>query len=280
MNNNRIDVKKVCGIRFGDEINSYTYKKVFGFFDVKARITDYFIRKIDEKIIPWYANWCQPWPFDYLSREPFRGINGFILRSNYCGFCPYWLPESHFKKKGISPRKGEQGTPVILKKGGVSCIEPFFNLEQLHIVEMPVIKQPVKPAIEEVTAPVFDFFRDFKTYDKFDYSIENFKGWDTDFYYYLLFQYCCCNWYCETYKKELSFKPGQHNKEALIYQVGASFLASYCRISTPFYSINGYDRNLWKMLLMSDKNAIFDATAIALTMYDAFLEAAEMRKAS
>jgi len=280
MKNDRIDVKKVCGVHFGDEINSYTYKKVFGFFDVKAQINDYFIRKIDEKIIPWYANWCQPWPVNYVDREPFRGVNVFLLRSNYCGFCPYWLPESHIKKKGISPRKGERPTPVILKKDGEHVIEHFFNLEQLVNVEMPKIKQPVKPPIKEVIAPVFDFFRDFNPHDEFKYSIENFKGWDTDFYYYLLFQYCCFNWYCETHKKELSFKPGQHTKEALIYQVGASFLASYCRISTPFYSINGYDRNLWKMLLMSDFSVIFDATAAALNMYDAFLDAAEMRKAS
>ena len=34
------------------------------------------------------------------------------------------------------------------------------------------------------------------------------------------------------------------------------------------------------MLLMSDKTTIFDATAIALKMYDAFLEAVEMKKAS
>ena len=280
MNNKKIDLSEISGITFRDDIESSHYKRVFGFRDVKARINDYLIRKIDEKIIPWYANWCQPWPVDYLSREPFRGINLFLLRSNYCGFCPYWLPESHIDKKGIAIRKGERGTPVILKKDGVSYIERFFNLEQLHNVEIPVIKQPVKPAVEEVTAPVLDFFRDFKTYDKFNYTLKDFTGRDTDFYYYLLFQYNCFNWYCDTYKKELSFKPGRHNKETLIYQVGAAFLASYGRISTPFYSIDGYDRNLWKMLLMSDKTTIFDATAIALKMYDAFLEAVEMKKAS
>jgi hypothetical protein len=31
---------------------------------------------------------------------------------------------------------------------------------------------------------------------------------------------------------------------------------------------------------MSDKNVIFDVTKIALTMYDSFFEAAEMKKAS
>jgi len=55
MKNERIDLNDLRSIHFGDEINSYTYKKVFGFFGVKAQINDYFIRKIDEKIIPWYA---------------------------------------------------------------------------------------------------------------------------------------------------------------------------------------------------------------------------------
>jgi hypothetical protein len=280
MKNDRIDVKKACAVFFGDEITSYTYKRVFGRLDVKAQINDYFIRKIENKIIPWYANWCQPWPVDYLNREPFRGINGFLLRSNYSGFCPYWLPESHVDKKGILPRRGEKGTPVILKKDGVSCIETFFNLEQLVNIEKPAIKKPVKPAINEVIAPVRDFFQNFKTHDDFNYTIADFKGQDPDFYVYLLFQYYCYNWYCETYKKELSFTPCRHNKETLIYQIGASFLAAYCLISTPFYSTNGYDRNLWKMLLQGDCNAIYEATAVALKMVDAFLAAVEMRKAS
>jgi hypothetical protein len=281
MKNNDIDFNKICGVNFGDAANSYHYKRIFGHFDVKARITDFFISKLEEKFIPWGASWCRPWPVNYETREVFRGLNFFMLRSNHAGFCPYWVPEPFLIKNNIKLKKGEKSTPVILKKEGVSYIERFFNIDQLKFFDMPAIdNKPVKPAIKDVTGKIFEFFGDLKEYDEFKYSMNDFKGQDPDYYYYLLFQYCCYNWYCQTYNKNLSFKPEQHNKETLIYQVGASLLASYCRISTPNYSSKGLERNRWEMLLMGDKNVIFDVTKIALTMYDAFFEAAEMKKAS
>jgi len=280
MKRESINLKKVCNVAIGDDIGAYHYKRVFCRFDAKGRINDYFIRKIENKVIPWYATWCQPWPVNYVDREPFRGINGFLLRSNYCGFCPYWVSESHIDEKEITIRKRERGTPVILKKEGEHCIEYVYNMRQLEGVAMPAIKKPEKPPAQEEAARVFSFFRDYKSHDDFNYTLDDFTGQDPDFFYFLMFQYFCYTWYCETYQKELSFKPDQHNKETLIYQIGAALLASYCRISTPFYSISGYDRNLWKMLLMSDCNVIFNATAIALKMFDAFLAAAEMKKAS
>jgi len=281
MKNQGIDILKTFGIDFGYAANSYHYKRIFGHFDVKARINDFFIRKLDEKLIPWGAPWCRPWPVDYRNREPFRGINFFMLRSNYVGFCPYWLPESYLVKHNIKRKKGENGTPAILKNDAGLYIEKFFNIDQLACFDMPVIdKDPVKPAVDEIEDKILNFFGYLDEHDEFKYTVADFEGQDQDYYYYLLFQYCCYNWYCETYKKELSFKPDQHNKETLIYRLGGSLLASYWLISTPFYSGNGYDRNLWKMLLMSDKNIIFEATGIALNMYDAFLEAAEMKKAS
>ena len=276
-----IDFLKTSGIDFGYAANSYHYKRVFGRFGVKERINDFFISKLNEKFIPWGASWCRPWPVDYRSRELFRGVNFFMLRSNHAGFCPYWLPESYLVKHDIKRKKGEKGTPAILKNDNSLYIEQFFNIDQLESFNMPVIdNKPIKPAIEEIEDMILNFFGHLKGHDEFKYTIDDFKGQDPDYYYYLLFQYCCYNWYCETYKKELSFKPDQHNKETLIYQLGACLLASYCRISTPFYKGNGYDRNLWKMILMSDENVIFDATGVALIMYDAFLEAVEMQKAS
>ena len=130
MKNSKIDLAGISGITFRDDIVSYTYKKVFGVFDVKARINDYFIRKIDEKIIPWYANWCQPWPVNYIDRESFRGINGFLLRSNYCGFCPYWLPESYIEKQQITTRKGERPKEAISKED--DQISPSLSACRFH----------------------------------------------------------------------------------------------------------------------------------------------------
>ena len=207
MKNKRIDLQTVCGVSLGNDINSYHFKKVFVRFDLKERITDFFIGKIDEGFIPWAASWCQPCPVKYLNKEEFRGLNFFMLRSNYAGFCPYWVPRSHLIKEDIKVKKGEKGTPVILKKDGLSFIEQFFNLEQLYNFDLPRTAPPVKPPVEKGVEKVLDYFKDFKKCDDFNYKIEDFNGQDHDFYYYLLFQYFCYNWYCQEYNESFAFKP-------------------------------------------------------------------------
>ncbi|MCK4761771.1 MAG: DUF1738 domain-containing protein [Candidatus Aminicenantes bacterium] len=280
MKNQKVNFKELLGFNIRVDIDSYYYKRVFGHFDLKERINDFFIGKLEQKIVPWHAVWCQPWPMDYRTKKEFRGVNFFLLRSNTTGFCPYWLPRSYLKDKEIQPKEGEKGTPVIIKKDRVPQIETFYNIKQLQNFDMPEIKKPKRYPPEITADKVFEYFKDIKKYDDFDFKIEDFKGQDPDHFYYLLFQYFVFNRYCREYKKETPFKPDIYDKETLIFKIGAAFLAAYCRISTPYYSMSGLELNKWKMLLMEDKNAIFEAAAIALKMYDSFVSTIELKQAS
>lgn len=250
MNNQKInfhELVKGLKIDFGDTVSSYQYKRVFDRFSFRGSINDLFIQKLEAKIIPWFADWCCPWPIDYIDKEPFRGLNVFLLRSSQLGFCPYWLPWSYLAHNQIKVRKGEKGTQAIYKKDGISQLEKFYRLDQLEDIKIPEIKLPVKPPAEEGMKKVLDYFQEYLKYDTFNPDMADFH--DQDYYYYMMLQYYCYSWYCHTYNETISFHPERHDRLALIYQLGASFLAAFCRISTfYYYTLNGYDRNLWIML--------------------------------
>lgn len=257
----------------------YNYKRECDRLNFRSNVNDLFIQKLEEKIIPWFATWCTPWPIDLLNDRPFRGLNFFLLRSNQKGFCPYWWPRSYIKQNAIKVRKGEEGTAAILKNKEGSRIEMFYRLDQLEGIAKPEIKQPVKPPEEEGMKIVLEYFQEYLKYDKYNPKMADF--YDEDYYYYMIFQYYCYSWYCHTYNEALSFQPGSHDKQTLIYQLGASFLAAFCQISTFYYYTSEVkDRYAWIKLLKRDENIIFEATTEALKMYESFIQSVEMKKAS
>jgi hypothetical protein len=266
--------------------------------NAKREISRFYVSQLRKNIVPWFAFWRKPEPVNYLTNEPFRGINLFTLRSNTRGQCPYWVPRSYVTGKGLQVKKGELDTPVILRKGNFPYIETFYNLNQLHGIDIHDIESPEKqPPIEENQAlqEVLDYFK-FVDLDKFDHRMEDF--FLPDDYYYRLFQYFCYHWFCFTeneycrfknnfgvcreYKKGILFDPGHCDKLALIFSLGAAFLSFYCGLSTPM-CIKEQERKAYSFLLNINECNLFSAAGIALKMYDAFLKSAEairLKKAS
>jgi antirestriction protein ArdC len=270
---------KILEVDITNPANLYYYRRAFDSFSFRGSVNDLFIRKLEAKIIPWYAAWCTPWPIDLLNERPFRGVNFFLVRSRQRGFCPYWWPCSYLIQNKIKVRKGEKGVLAILKKDGESNIEMFYRVDQLEDAALPKIEKPVKPPAEEGMKIVFDYFQEYLKYDRYNPRMADF--YDEDHYYYMLFQYYCYSWYCHTYNEALSFNPEVQDKQALIYRLGASMLAAFCRISTFYYYEPEFkERSGWIKLLKGDENIIFDATTAALKMYEPFLQSVEMKKAS
>ncbi|MCK4762551.1 MAG: DUF1738 domain-containing protein [Candidatus Aminicenantes bacterium] len=266
--------------------------------NAKQVISRFYVSQLRKNIVPWFSFWRKPEPVNYLTKIPFRGINFLSLRSNTRGKCPYWVPRSYVIEKGLQIKKGELGTSVIKKKGNFFCIETFFNLNQLHGIDIPVIEIPERqPPIEKNHAlqEVLDYFK-FVDLDKFDFKMDDF--FLPDDYYYRLFQYFCYYWFCHTeneycrsknnfgvcreYKKGIPFAPDHCDKFALIISLGAAFLSFYSGLSTPMY-IKEQERKAWSFLLNVNECNLFLAAEIALKMYDEFLKSAEairLKKAS
>jgi len=245
----------------------------------KDEINSFFIKLIDQKTIPWQVPWCRPEPVNYATGEGFRGVNFILLRSQNPVDCPFWLSRSYIQANDLKINKFERkGTPVIVRQDNQPEIEMFFNLRQLEDFKAPALDDPVKPPIEQGLEKIAVFFAGIKPYDRFPFDIKDFH-YEED-YYYRVFQYHCYNWLCDRYNVKVPFRPDLYNLKTLTFSIGAYFLAAYCRTSTAYIGISGLERNSWRMLLSTDKNAIFKATGAAWRMYEEFLAVISLKKAS
>ena len=137
-------------------------------------VTDRILSSLKAGVIPWEKPWKTPryvggpFPRNFYTGKPYRGINVLLLWSNEYS-SPFWLTFKQAQAlKGIV-RKGEHGTPIIFYKQlpehakkdeegtgedervpFVLCHYTVFNVEQCDGLTLPEISQPaIAPEIDE-----------------------------------------------------------------------------------------------------------------------------------
>ena len=142
--------------------------------EIYATITNRFIEKLKEGIVPWQKPWLAAQ--NIISRKPYQGINALLLGSSDFK-SPFWLSFKQALDLGGHVKKGEKSTPVIYYKflekrddtgnlvvrvdGGPSRI-PFvrwsnlFNLDQTEGITPPAIatSQNTAQSLEKAAAMV------------------------------------------------------------------------------------------------------------------------------
>ncbi len=130
-------------------------------------VTDRIIDSLKAGVIPWEKPWKSasysggPFPRNFLTGKPYRGVNILILWSSPYS-SPFWLTFRQALELKGSVRKGEKGTQIVFYKQLRSRKEieqpaaeddksraPFvltyytvFNVEQCDGLQLPEIEQP------------------------------------------------------------------------------------------------------------------------------------------
>jgi antirestriction protein ArdC len=136
-------------------------------------VTERIISSLKAGVIPWEKPWKTPryaggpFPRNFYTGKPYRGINVLLLWSSEYG-SPFWLTFKQAQALKGSVRKGEHGTPIVFYKqlpehatkdeeAGederlpfVLCHYTVFNVEQCDGLTLPEISQPaIAPEIGE-----------------------------------------------------------------------------------------------------------------------------------
>jgi antirestriction protein ArdC len=138
-------------------------------------VTDRIVNSLKAGVIPWEKPWKSPrfaggpFPRNFLTGKPYRGINVMLLwSSDYTS--PFWLTFKQAQELKGHVRKGEAGTPIVFykqlpedqkeqaaKDGDESERAPFllchytvFNVEQCDGLTLPEIDPPTNtPDVDE-----------------------------------------------------------------------------------------------------------------------------------
>jgi antirestriction protein ArdC len=81
--------------------------------EIYATITNRFIEKLKQGIVPWQKPWLDVQ--NLVSRKPYHGINALLLGSSEFK-SPFWLSFKQALDLGGHVKKGERSTPVIYYK--------------------------------------------------------------------------------------------------------------------------------------------------------------------
>jgi antirestriction protein ArdC len=134
-------------------------------------VTDRILASLKAGVIPWEKPWQTPhftggpFPRNFRTGKPYRGINVFLLWSSpYTS--PFWLTFKQAQELKGTVRKGEKGTQIVFYKQlrdrskkdetceddgrapFVLCYYTVFNVEQCNGLTLPQIEQPTTTAPE------------------------------------------------------------------------------------------------------------------------------------
>jgi antirestriction protein ArdC len=129
-------------------------------------VTERIIASLRTGIIPWEKPWQaphfsgSPFPRNFLTGKPYRGVNVFLLWASPYSY-PFWLTFKQAKELKGSVRKGEKGTQIVFYKKlrdprknanaideqkeqapFVLCYYTVFNVEQCDGLTVPEIEKP------------------------------------------------------------------------------------------------------------------------------------------
>jgi len=134
-------------------------------------VTDRIIASLKAGVIPWEKPWRTPhftggpFPRNFRTGKPYRGVNVFLLWSTPYS-SPFWLTFKQAQELKGTVRKGEKGTQIVFYKQlrnqkndeamtdekkerapFVLCYYTVFNVDQCDGLTLPQIEQPA-PANE------------------------------------------------------------------------------------------------------------------------------------
>ena len=127
-------------------------------------VTERIIASLRAGTIPWEKPWQAlhssggPFPRNFLTGKPYRGVNVFLLWTSPYSY-PFWLTFKQAKELKGSVRKGAKGTQIVFYKKlcdprknaneeekeqapFVLCYYTVFNVEQCDGLTLPEIEQP------------------------------------------------------------------------------------------------------------------------------------------
>lgn len=233
--------------------------------DVYQIVTDLFLEKLEQGIVPWHKPWnggLSAMPTNMISKKPYHGINVLLLALQ-----PYtsnlWLTYKQAKDKGGNVRKGEKGIPVVFWKfiekenqeTGEQYSIPFlrystvFNVEQCDGIdyEKPVVNESIKPLehcqqiVERMPLKPAIVHQEPSAYYSPSKDLVNmpniglFVG--SEEYHSTLFHELVHSTGHEkrlgrhkTEKCSHQFGSNDYSKEELVAEIGASFLCGICEI--------------------------------------------------
>jgi antirestriction protein ArdC len=138
-------------------------------------VTDRILSSLKAGVIPWEKPWKAPrfsggpFPRNFLTGKPYRGINVLLLWSSDFS-SPFWVTFKQAQELKGNVRKGERGTPIVFykqlpedkKKQAAKdedederapfllCHYTVFNVEQCDGLKLPELEPPTtSPEIDE-----------------------------------------------------------------------------------------------------------------------------------
>ena len=221
--------------------------------DIYAQVTASIIQKLDSGTVPWRMTWNAA-PTNYISRKPYRGINVWLLHSEYSS--PLWLTYRQAMQIGGHVRRGEHGTSIIYWKwmeeeidvdGTVKTTSypllrsyTVFNVEQCEGVQVDTaVIEPVASAEEIIRgyedAPPIEFGGGRASYRPSNDVIymphrDSFES--SAAYYSTLFHECVHSTGHESRLRRIldtHYHSEAYSREELIAEMGSAFL---CAISS------------------------------------------------
>lgn len=142
--------------------------------NVYQTVTDRIFSSLEQGIIPWEKPWTVPtyaggpFPRNFRTGRPYRGVNVFLLWSTPFS-SPFWLTFKQARALGGTVRKGEKGSPIVFYKqlgkeeqkeeavektrsSFVLASYTVFNVEQCDGLTLPEVLPSTEPDVLEQDA--------------------------------------------------------------------------------------------------------------------------------
>jgi len=262
--------------------------------DIYAEVTDRIISKLESGTIPWRKPWNAA-PANYVSKKPYRGVNVWLLDSDYRS--PYWLTFRQAKKLGGYIRKGEKGTQIVFWKileekltdvetGEIKARRfpilkyyTVFNLEQCEGIDMEIapVVEPIASA-EEIIAnyqnpPALMFGGNRASYNPAQDTVhmpvrETFKS-PAEYYSTLFHEYIHSAGHSSRLNREsikdVRFGSDTYSEEELVAEMGAAYLCGMSGTDLVAKTLENSAAyiNHWRSKLSKDKRLIVRASCQA-----------------
>jgi antirestriction protein ArdC len=235
-------------------------------------VTDRILASLKAGVIPWEKPWQTPhftggpFPRNFRTGKPYRGINVFLLWSSpYTS--PFWLTFKQAQELKGTVRKGEKGTQIVFykqlrdrSKKDETCeaiVAGWENRPSLHLTTETEHRAYYRPSTDAVHMPVRSRFV------------------DTPHYYSTLFHELV---HSTGHESRLNRTFGAHfgdelySKEELVAEMGAAFLCAIAEISNEHTDRNttAYIQS-WISKLEEDNRLIVHAAAKAQRAVDSIL---------
>jgi antirestriction protein ArdC len=268
-------------------------------------VTDKIIEKLEQGTIPWQKTWKTEVPRNFVTNNPYRGINTLLLGLQDFN-SHYWLTFKQVKELSGWVKKGSTSTmvvfwkPVVLRPENISedtdsdtyFLLRYYNVFNLEQVELPdeilnkrecnptnskilnaeniISGYPTPPAI--VTNSTIPNPRYLPRIDRIEIQpIGNFHSSD-NYYASLYHELIHSTGSANRLNRKgivdtIKFGTEQYGKEELIAEVGASFLCSMSGIENTIDNQSSYIQN-WLQVLQNDKRLILIAASQAQKAVD------------